>query len=453
MRNFKRIVSLFCISCFLISSIVGCGTKESDQAKVSTEKKESTEKSAEKETTVKKDEPVELRFSWWGGESRHEGTLAAIDAYMAKNPNVKIEAEYSGWDGYYQKLVTQLAGTTAPDVIQINYNWLYNLRRQGKFFTDPRDMKGIIDVSGFSQASLDAISVDGELQGLPTGLNAAGMIYNKEFFKKNNIPEDIDYWNWDNLLEEGKRIHDADSNQYLLNEFPNSIVSLCDMYLEQEGKEIVKSDYTLGVNAEELTEAYEYIQKLFDNGVITPFEESALFQDKTEQYPKWLNGEMGMFIQVASVIPALSSNFEVGVTRVPLMDGAKSSGVSINATNIFAVNDSGDNKEEAAKFINWMLNDEEGIKTLKDVRGVQSTENGRKILLDAGAINPVISQTIDIASKYPGQANSEAEMNSELDDIKLQFVEKLGYGELSPKEAASEMLEVLNEKLTEIKSN
>ncbi len=154
-----------------------------------------------------------------------------------------------------------------------------------------------------------------------------------------------------------------------------------------------------------------------------------------------------MFIQVASVIPALSGNFEVGVVRVPLMDGAQSSGVSINATNIFAINDNGPHKEEVAKFINWMLNDQEGIEILKDVRGVQSTENGRKILLDAGAINPVISQTIDIASTYPGETNSEAEMNSELNDIKLQYIEKLGYGELSPEAAASEMLKVLDEKI------
>lgn len=66
------------------------------------------------------------------------------------------------------------------------------------------------------------------------------MIYNKEFFKKNNIPEDVDYWNWDNLIEIGKKVHDADPNQYLLNEFPNSLTNLCDMYLEQQGKEIVK---------------------------------------------------------------------------------------------------------------------------------------------------------------------------------------------------------------------
>lgn len=107
-------------------------------------------------------------------------------------------------------------------------------------------MKDIIDLSGFSQASLDAISVDDEVQGLPTGLNAGAMIYNKEFFKKNNISEDVENWDWDKLIEIGKKVHEADSNQYLLNE-------------------------------EELTEVLEYMQKLFDNNVIVPFEQSALF--------------------------------------------------------------------------------------------------------------------------------------------------------------------------------
>src|SRR5690554_1339633 len=68
-----------------------------------------------------------LRFSWWGGDERHTPTLKALDAYMAKNPNVKVEGEYGGWDGYYQKLVTQLAGGTAADLIQIDQPWLAEL--------------------------------------------------------------------------------------------------------------------------------------------------------------------------------------------------------------------------------------------------------------------------------------------------------------------------------------
>ena len=438
MGKFKKVVTLICVVCTLMAVLSGCGNKQGGN--VGANEKDSGEAKT-----------VELRFSWWGGEERHQATLAAIDAYMKKNPNIKITAEYSGWDGYYQKLVTQLAGGTAPDVIQLDYSWLYDLRGQGKFFTDPTDMKDIFDLSGFSQASLDAISVDGEVQGLPTGLNAIALIYNKEFFKKNNISEDLEYWDWDKLIEVGKQVHEADPNQYLLNEFPNTMVRLCDRYLEQQGKEILNSDFTLGVTEEELTEVFEYIQKLFDNNVVAPFEQTALFQDKTEQYPKWLNGEIGMFAHVASTIPALSTNFEVDVVRVPMMDGAESSGVSINATNIFAVNDKGDNKEEAAKFINWMLNDEEAIKILKDVRGIHSTENGRKILLEEGASNPVITKAIEIASENPGKSSNEAELTNELSEIKLENIEKLGYGELSPKEAASNMLKMLDEKMQEIK--
>lgn len=48
---------------------------------------------------------------------------------MKKNPNITIEAEYGSWDGHYQKLVTQLAGGTAPDLMQTD-----NTRKQ--LYTD-----------------------------------------------------------------------------------------------------------------------------------------------------------------------------------------------------------------------------------------------------------------------------------------------------------------------------
>ena len=77
---------------------------------------------------------VELRFSWWGGESRIQATLTAINLYMKKNPNVKIVSEYSNFEGYYQKCLSQLAGGTAPDIIQLDQPWLFNFTTFGNFF-------------------------------------------------------------------------------------------------------------------------------------------------------------------------------------------------------------------------------------------------------------------------------------------------------------------------------
>ena len=43
---------------------------------------------------------VELKFSWWGGDSRHEATEKAIQAFMAKYPNITVTAEYGAWSGW-----------------------------------------------------------------------------------------------------------------------------------------------------------------------------------------------------------------------------------------------------------------------------------------------------------------------------------------------------------------
>ena len=81
-------------------------------------------------------EKVTLRFSWWGGDERNEATLDVIEAYEKEHPNITIEAEYSGDDGYQEKLSTALAGNTAADIIQMGPGWMPSYVAQGDFFVD-----------------------------------------------------------------------------------------------------------------------------------------------------------------------------------------------------------------------------------------------------------------------------------------------------------------------------
>ena len=67
---------------------------------------------ASKPASAAKD--VKLRFSWWGADSRHKATLAAMKLYETQNPGVKIEGEYGAFANFYLKLITQLNGNTAP---------------------------------------------------------------------------------------------------------------------------------------------------------------------------------------------------------------------------------------------------------------------------------------------------------------------------------------------------
>ena len=58
--------------------------------------------SAEEQTTV--------RIVWWGSQVRHDATVAALEKFMEKYPNIKVEYEFSDWGGYWSKLATQVAG-------------------------------------------------------------------------------------------------------------------------------------------------------------------------------------------------------------------------------------------------------------------------------------------------------------------------------------------------------
>ena len=82
--------------------------EESDTAAPSAEASGETASTQQEQTADdKKGESVTLRFAWWGGDDRHTATLKAIEEYQKINPNVKIEAEYQGYDGYNDKILTQ----------------------------------------------------------------------------------------------------------------------------------------------------------------------------------------------------------------------------------------------------------------------------------------------------------------------------------------------------------
>ena len=65
------------------------------------------------------DEKVELKFSWWGGDARHQAMLNAIELYQEKNPNVVVEGEYQGFK------VSACVGTAAGEGKKTDYDRLF----------------------------------------------------------------------------------------------------------------------------------------------------------------------------------------------------------------------------------------------------------------------------------------------------------------------------------------
>jgi oligogalacturonide transport system substrate-binding protein len=106
-----------------------------------------------------------LRFSWWGGSGRHEATLKALRLFEEKNPGIKIKAEYMGFNGYLERLTTQIAGRSEPDVMQINWAWLAMFSKRGNGFQDLNPLIGAKGLSPFEADDLAYGNVAGKLNG------------------------------------------------------------------------------------------------------------------------------------------------------------------------------------------------------------------------------------------------------------------------------------------------
>ena len=403
------------------------------------------------------DETITLRFSWWGGDARHQATLAAIDKYTELNPNIRIEAEYGGFSSYYEKLITQLASDTAPDIIQIDYKWVHDLADQGKFFVDlAKETNGLMDISGFDQAfMMDYCSDDGYLLGVPAGINALILTTNEDLLSANGL-SGID-WTWESLMDEGARFHSANPDKYLLGIQPQHFMYVCSIMLKQmNGNTLILDDGNLGFTVEEIEKIFSYIKEGLDKGVFAPFEETVLYDNVGwEQTPAWLNGEYG-FVSNWVAGTALSVNacsFNVGVTRFPTFEGSTHPGLMVTPGTILSVNENSKYKEEAIKFVNWMINDPEAIMILADCRGVPATEEARNILSEADALDPLVSEGVNISTPTSGKPDNSLSLNSEITTILKETVLAIGYERLTPHEAAVQITEELTAKVAEITGN
>ncbi len=81
-------------------------------------------------------------------------------------------------------MTTQIAGGTEADIMQINWPWLPLLSANGDGFADINELADTIDLSQWTQAQLDSVTVNGKLNGLPLSTTGRVFMFNKTTYDK-----------------------------------------------------------------------------------------------------------------------------------------------------------------------------------------------------------------------------------------------------------------------------
>lgn len=403
-------------------------------------------------TTEKEEGKITLRWSWWGGETRHKATIAAIERYMELNPNVVIEYEYMGFDSYYQKLLTQLAGGTQPEICSIDYKWIGDLVAQDKPFLNIYDLEEM-DLSSMDVNFLaNYCGVDGYLIGVPCGVNGRGAIYNTEFFEKYGI-EPSDTWTWDDLLAAGEKVQAQDKDAHLLF-LTNDVLMYVtrDIIKQKYGVNMITDDYQLVCTEEDLVECMDMIKKLMETGTMPPYEEYAAYETVfADQIPAWLEGRYGMTVLTASNLPSIiaASPFEIK-TMAWVSGNAENSATTIAPTMMLGIPKNCKYPEEAAKFISWFMNSPEAQAITGDTRGIPATTTGQAVCEEKGLISPQVSSMLSQALAQGGTPENGITLNAELGAIISDYSHKVAYGVLTPEAAGKQLYDDLNYALVQL---
>ena len=390
--------------------------------------------------------PVTLRFSWWGGDARHEATLKAIALYEELNPGVKIEAEYSGYDGYNDKLLTQLAGGTQPDLFAVIAT--APAEYYGSFPDSfvKLDEQSTFDLSGFSQDFLKSFcsGTDGHIVAVPTGVASYNFIMNRTVTKAAGIeiPETM---TWEEFIEVGKALHAANPDYYMLTLNDDDMNHLLRSYVRQlTGKWTVSEDNTVIDDRDALIKAFTWLQTLYSEGVAEPMDTAFIYNGDKDANKKLLGNEIALSYRGSSSIVNMdtSAGMELDVINIPMDPNAKATGVITQPAQCMMIS-AGPNSEEALKFANWFYNDKDAALILKDCRGVPPVAEISSYLAEQGLLDPVVAKAVNIASAITDGPVYYVNENSEVYGFLFPLMQQLAYLAITPEEAADMLLSEL----------
>ncbi len=136
--------------------------------------------------------PTTVRYMNFSANGGHEKDLEAIKtAFEAANPDIKVQIETTPYDDYFTKLQTAVAGGTAADAFELNYENFVTYAANGSL----AELKNV-DAAKYKPSLLKAFSADGKQYGLPESFSNVVLFYNKDLFKAAGVAEPTADWTW-----------------------------------------------------------------------------------------------------------------------------------------------------------------------------------------------------------------------------------------------------------------
>jgi multiple sugar transport system substrate-binding protein len=384
---------------------------------------------------------VSIVFAYWGSDARQKLTEEVIKKFEAKNPTIDVEGDFSSWDSYYEKIATKVAANDAPDVMSIEIRGLSEYAGRGAL----ADLSGKVPAADLDQQVLASGQIEGKQYAVPTGVNAFSMIANPAALEKakKELPEDTS-WTWDQWAGLAKEISATGSGvtgaEYNFNP------AFLQIYAAQRGEKFYDGN-KIGMSAETITSWWAIHRKLIETkGSPDAAKSAEIGSTGPEQSLLGTNaGAMGMWWSNQLNALTKSSGQEMTLLRMPKAEGATTGGMFLQPAMFYTASAKSEHPAEAAKLIDFLVNDPDAAATLLSDRGLPTNA---KVLAAVKDKLPAVDQKTltfieEVRSELsPIQAPPKGAL--EMEDILQRNSEEVLFGKATPDAAAQKFLSEAN---------
>ncbi len=273
------------------------------------------------------------------------------DAFQAQNPDIRINIEVVPWDTLLQRLTTDIAGGSAPDISIIGTRWLLDFASQG--IAEPVDSYLTPEFkSTFIDTFMAPSVIDGQIMGLPVAASARAMMVNMDLYEKAGATPPT---TWDELYDASKKIAALpDAIGFGLQGKEIETDAYFYYALWTHGGDILNADGSSGIASPEAIEAATLYKQMIDEGLTQP---SPTNYSREDVFNLFKQGTVGTIFTFPMLIPQIKAEApDLNYKIMPFPE--KRSKATYGVTDTLMMFADSDVKEAAWKFIEFAYADE-----------------------------------------------------------------------------------------------
>lgn len=240
---------------------------------------------------------VKLTYFTFSAAPDHLKDLASIvSAFEARYPNISVDVQTAAYNDYFTKLQTAIAGGTAPDTFELDYQDFVNYASAGSLLdlAGPSQADSSFSASTYYPKAYQAFAYGGKQYALPESFSDVLLFYNKTLFDQAGVAYPTTSWTWQDELAAAKKLTNTAKGIWGIYQ----PVSFFEFYktLAQAGGQFFNADQTQALfnSAAGVTAANWLIDKANKDHVMPTQaqlggqDDTALF--KSGKLAMWING-------------------------------------------------------------------------------------------------------------------------------------------------------------------